>query len=108
LVDPINFENEGLSEIHALAGEYSFSLKEIPTIDIRLKVWKTSEGFTYTISHRIKTPGQATGYSSSIPFAQTEKDTVDRAISDIMFYYKPAVERGEKPSPDWLVPDTDF
>jgi hypothetical protein len=57
----------------------------------------------FTQSHAAKTPLQAGPYWTSLPGDQSPGDALHKAISGITMYFRQAIEKGHKPSEDWLV-----
>ena len=113
MIDPASFKTDHIFEISAFVGQYSFRISELPTVEIRIKVWMTDasyggDRYTYTISHHVHTPTQIASYYPSAPFGATEEATVRRAIRDTLTFYTGAISAGHKPSADWFVEDEDF
>jgi hypothetical protein len=112
MVDPATITNEHITELNRLVAEYSFYLTDIPT-RLTVKIWWTdreygTDRYTYTASHRVHTPVQATPYRPSGPFAANEEMAIRKAISDFTTFYSSALSEGHQPSEKWLVPSSTF
>ena len=113
LIDPAIVQNENIFELNSLVGEYSFRIKGLPGVKIRVRIWQTDteyggDRFTYTISHLVQTPGQADPYSTSSPFGVTEKAALEKALRDTLSFYVRAIAEGHTPSSKWFIEDPDF
>jgi|SRR5579862_2265386 len=88
-----------------VVGEYYIYLEwENDYQTIRFRISERPDGrFDFEQSHYIKTPDQASHYSTS----KTTENTVDyalkRAVGTIMDYYTPAVKKGLTPNKKWFV-----
>jgi hypothetical protein len=88
------------------AATYIFALKNIPT-DIRVVLTpnRDRKGFNFHLSHVIHTPAQIGPYYPGIPWGDDLPYALSQAVSAITMFYDTAVEKGHKPSMEWLVPN---
>lgn len=112
MIEPSKIQTKGASELKALVGEYEFFVQKAG-FKITVKVWKTDRAYgtswyTYTTSHAIHTPVQATPYHPSGPFADSEEGALRKAIMDIMGFFSGAVSKGHEPSDEWFVPNSSY
>ncbi|MBV9082249.1 MAG: hypothetical protein JOZ62_06220 [Acidobacteriaceae bacterium] len=113
VIDPTTLADEGIFEMQSLVSEVSFRLKDIQSIKVRVKIWRTAEShggddFLYTVSHFVQTPVQASAYFSSSPFGASAQAAAKKAIDDTTTFVKGAIEAGHSPSEEWLKPNEDF
>jgi hypothetical protein len=109
MVNPDLLSHEAITEIHAMVGEYTFRLRNLRGVLIRIKTWETNavdrNRFTYTISHHVHGPNQINPYYPSYTYSHDEKSTLDSAINDLLAFWP-----SDEPNPhkEWLVPNEDF
>jgi hypothetical protein len=113
LIDPADVHNDEIFEVKSLVGQYSFRLKQIQNVTIRIKVWQTKESyggdrFTFSTSHYIHTPTQIDAYLTSSPYASSEEWAITLAIHGIVDFYTDAIKKGHTPTSKWLIPNEDF
>lgn len=108
-------EKEALSRPHIVeagkvVGQYHIYLEwENGYQIIRFRISERPDSrFEFEQSHYIKTPEQASHYTTS----RTHEDNVDyalhRVVGTIMDYYAEALKRGHRPNNDWFVPNRNF
>lgn len=103
------FEDESITEPRQFVSEYTFRLRELSRTKITIRIYQEPDDrFYFDQSHYIHTPPQASAYTTSIQWANSESQALQQAVSTIASYYRQAIEEGHKPSPDWLEPDDDF
>jgi hypothetical protein len=103
------FEDESIIEPRQFVSEYTFRLRELSRTKIAIRIYREPDGrFYFEQSHYIHTPLQASAYTTSIQWTDSEEGALRSAIDTITSYYRQAIEEGHKPSPDWLEPDEDF
>ena len=103
------FQDESIIEQRQFVSEYTFRLRELSRTKITIRIYQEPDGrFYFEQSHYIHTPPQASAYTTSITWAESEEEALRRAVDTITSYYKQAIEEGHKPSLDWLEPDEDF
>jgi hypothetical protein len=83
---------------------YSIWLKGIDT-EIKIQLTYNGEcgGFNFCLSHAIKTPEQAGPYITSRPWAEEIEYALYRAICSITDHYKNAINKGHRPTKQWLI-----
>lgn len=74
-----------------------------PIICIRLHKRANQHFIDYETSHVIKTPWQIGPYRPCMPFADTPKGALAKAIGNFTWCYKVAVKDGHSPNDDWLL-----
>jgi hypothetical protein len=91
---------------HDDIGSFAFRIGKLTTIVfIELGRYRNSNETKFSASHAIKTPMQIGAYHTSLPFADSWEEALDRAVSGLTDYYEQAIKAGHAPSDDWLIKD---
>lgn len=106
----LNIKSESVFSFKEILGEYSFRLKEIPDIEIKIRLYRyaDSNDISFSTSHFILTPIQAGSYITSRNYAPTEEIALMMAINTITDFYYSAIREGHTPSVDWLEENTNY
>ncbi len=79
---------------------------------VKIRIWLGSQSsdspFCFELSHNVKTPSQFAPYYPSRTNYASEEQAIHQAITALKDFLISAIENGEEPSDDWLVPDKDF
>lgn len=101
---------DGIVQAYKLVGEYKIYLEWTNGYQlVKFRVYERPDGrFEFEQSHYIKTPDQASHYTTSRTTENDADYALKRAVGTIMDYYTPAVKKGHKPKKSWFVSNKDF
>ncbi len=97
-------EMVAVKNANILLHEISFRLGDIYS-DIYVRIYHDideEKPFRFKLSHYIKTPEHQAPYISDHPCSDTEEDALQEAIKPLVDHYQAAVNKGHKPSVEWL------
>ena len=96
----LTYDKNTVIELKQILGEYSFSLHDIPEVEIKIKLYKyiDREDICFKTNYFIQTPSQIGPYITSHNFAATEESALEMAIKTITSYYNNAIAEGHIPN----------
>jgi hypothetical protein len=107
------FDDERFFEVKRFVSEYSFRLREIEWVEVRVRIWETKDNYggchySFDQSHYLRTPIQADPYMTSTPFGETEVEALHRALRTFEGFISGAKAGGHKPASSWLVKNEEY